>query len=73
MGKVRTQVVKKVAKELLERYPDAFTTSFEENKRAVERLLEVDGKKLRNKIAGYITNLKRIEERRKVALAAAPA
>lgn len=73
MGKVRTQVVKKVAKELLEKYPDAFTTSFEENKRAVERLLEVDGKRLRNRIAGYITNLKKIEERKKVALAAAPA
>ncbi|HID17702.1 TPA: 30S ribosomal protein S17e [Candidatus Bathyarchaeota archaeon] len=72
MGKVRTQVVKKVAKELLEKYPDAFTTSFEENKRAVEQLLEVDGKRLRNRIAGYVTNLKKIEERR-VALAAAPA
>jgi len=72
LGKVRTRVIKKAAKELLAVNPNAFTTSFEENKKIVAQFLDVYGKKLRNKIAGYISHLKKIEERRKAALTAAP-
>jgi small subunit ribosomal protein S17e len=72
LGKVRTRIIKKTAKELLAANPNAFTTSFEENKKVIAQLLDVYGKKLRNRIAGYISNLKRIEERKKAALTAAP-
>lgn len=57
MGKVRTERVKKVARELLKRYPDKFTVDFEENKRIVETLTKGSSIKLRNKIAGYISRL----------------
>ena len=70
LGKVRTRIIKKTAKELLAAYPNMFTTNFEENKKVVNQLLEVYGKKLRNRIAGYISNLKKIEEKRKAGLAA---
>ena len=47
--------------------PDKFTTDFEENKQMVTQLLDSSTKWMRNRITGYVTTLKRIEERRKVA------
>lgn len=57
MGKVRTSLVKRTARKLLEGNPGLFTGDFEHNKRVVSQLLEYDSKKLRNQIAGYITHL----------------
>lgn len=57
LGKVRSEHVKKVARELVELYPDKFSTDFQSNKKAVESLVHVSSAKLRNRIAGYITKL----------------
>ena len=57
LGKVRTTLVKRTARKLLEMYPEAFTGDFEHNKRMVSQLIEYRSKKLRNQIAGYITHL----------------
>ena len=56
-GKVRTELVKKIAQELVERFPDKFTTDFETNKKLVESLTNISSSKLRNRVAGYITQL----------------
>ncbi|WP_306061785.1 30S ribosomal protein S17e [Natronococcus wangiae] len=40
---------------LLERYPDGFSADFEENKNLVEKLTDVESKRVRNRIAGYVT------------------
>ncbi len=63
MGKVRTTLVKRTARKLLEMYPDLFTRDFEHNKRVVSQLIEYKSKKLRNQIAGYITHLVKIRMR----------
>jgi small subunit ribosomal protein S17e len=47
--------VKKMANELLERYPDKFTSDYNENKETIKNFAIVRSKELRNKIAGYIT------------------
>jgi len=57
LGKVRTEHVKRIARELVERFPDKFTTDFENNKKVLESVAEIPTTKLRNKIAGYITRL----------------
>ena len=57
MGNVRPERVKRIARELLRRYPDRFTADYEENKRALVSLVNISSKKLRNTIAGYITGL----------------
>ena len=57
MGKVRTDAVKKISREMIKRYPDRFTTDFEENKKSLEPLLKIPSIRLRNRIAGYITRL----------------
>ena len=57
MGKVRPEHVKRVARELIERFPDRFGPDFQANKEAVTSLAKVDSPKLRNRIAGYISSL----------------
>ncbi len=57
MGKVRPERVKRIAKELVQRFPDKFTTDFENNKKLVEDFVEISSARLRNRIAGYVTRL----------------
>ena len=57
MGKVRSILIKNVSKELINKYPDIFTTDFEQNKKLLDKYLEIDSKHLRNRISGYIVKL----------------
>ena len=47
---------------LIERHPDAFTEDFETNKHRVEQLTSVEAKRVRNRIAGYITRKEKQRE-----------
>ncbi len=67
MGKVRIAAVKKVSRELVERYPDKFSTNYEANKVALATLVDARTKRLRNRIVGYVTRLKIVEGKRAVA------
>jgi small subunit ribosomal protein S17e len=51
---------------LVERFPDKFTTDFENNKKLVESLTNISSTKLRNRIAGYITQLQNQKKRSKL-------
>lgn len=57
MGRVRPVFIKKVAKELIEKYPDVFLEDFEENKNLLQKYTYIQSKSVRNRIAGYITHL----------------
>ena len=57
MGKVRTEQVKRIARELLDRYPNKFSTDFEKNKQFVTELTNITSTKLRNRVAGYAARL----------------
>jgi len=57
LGNVRTEKVKRIARELVKRYPDRFTADYEENKKVLMGLVNLPSKKLRNMIAGYVTSL----------------
>jgi ribosomal protein S17E len=51
-----------LAKEIKELYPDRVSAVFEENKKLVRGVLEGRfSKKLSNKVAGYLVNLKKLE------------
>jgi small subunit ribosomal protein S17e len=58
LGKVKTEQVKRVGKELMERFPNRFTTNFDENKHLVDTLTQGTTTRVRNQIAGYITRTK---------------
>ncbi|MCW3998033.1 MAG: 30S ribosomal protein S17e [Candidatus Bathyarchaeota archaeon] len=55
MGKVKTEHIKKLARELMNRFPEKFSGNFDENKQTVAELTEGATTKVRNKVAGYIT------------------
>ncbi len=57
MGRIKTKLVKRTGKKLFHAYPDKFKSNFEENKRILPELVELNSKKLRNVIAGYLTRL----------------
>jgi len=48
-----------VAVELLATYPDQFNNDYDHNKEMVGRLTDVQTDIMRNRIAGYLTCLKR--------------
>ena len=55
MGTVKPAYIKNVAMELLKKYSELFTNSFDENKRLVQELTNIKSKRVRNRVAGYIT------------------
>ena len=55
MGNIRQTYIKRVAIELVKRFPEEFNTDFDHNKRLVQELTDVDSPKMRNRIAGYVT------------------
>ncbi len=57
MGRIRTVFVKRIARELLQRYSDRFSSDFENNRKQVDELLPTLSKSTRNRIAGYISSL----------------
>ena len=56
MGKVKTEHIKRLGKELMERFPDKFSSDFDANKHTVDALTKGATTKVRNQVAGYITH-----------------
>ncbi|MGE0015719.1 MAG: 30S ribosomal protein S17e [Candidatus Methanomethylophilaceae archaeon] len=55
MGRIRPTYIKRVSIELLNKYPQAFSRDFENNKEMVSTLTDVTSTAMRNRIAGYIS------------------
>jgi small subunit ribosomal protein S17e len=61
LGSVRTEHIKRTARELVKRFPDKFSHDFESNKHMVDTLVQGATTKVRNQIAGYITRFFAVE------------
>jgi len=59
MGRVRTKTVKKAARLIVEKYYPKLTVDFQTNKRICSEVAVIPTKRLRNKIAGFVTHLMR--------------
>ena len=55
MGKVKTDQVKGLGKNLMAKFPDKFNTNFDDNKLMVSKLTQGTTTRIRNQTAGYIT------------------
>lgn len=64
MGRIKTTLVKRSAEDFLEKYPDRFKSKFKTNKEILGEVSEISSKKLRNKIAGYLARLIKIQEKK---------
>ena len=59
MGKIRPTYIKRVAVELIQKYPEAFNDNFDDNKLIVGALCDVSSISMTNRIAGYATRYRR--------------
>ncbi len=57
MGNIRATYIKRVAINLVKTYPQLFSGDFNHNKIMVGRVTDVRHKRMRNRIAGYITTM----------------
>ncbi len=55
MGNIRQTYIKRVAIELVKKYPDTFNEDYEHNKQKVAELTDVPTVRMKNRIAGYVT------------------
>lgn len=62
MGNIKPTYIKRIAIELLDRFPESFTLDFAENKNKVDELCDISSKTMRNRVAGYITRKVRKKE-----------
>ena len=62
MGRIKTKLIKRTTKKLVNMHEDDFTENFDENKQRVMKHAEIPSKKVRNVIAGYITRLKKAKK-----------
>lgn len=63
MGKVKTEQIKHLAKDLITKYPEQFTTTFDENKVKVKELTIGATTRVRNQVAGYITRTCKLNQK----------
>ena len=57
MGRIKTQLVKRVSAELIAINPGKFTSNFDKNKELLKETADIPSKKIRNLIAGSVTGL----------------
>jgi len=57
MGRIKSTLIKRTSRKLLENSDESFGKTFEENKKSLGSTLP--SKRMRNSIAGYITRLKK--------------
>lgn len=62
MGRIKTKLVKRAGRELIKEHPAEFKKSFDDNKKSVNRFADVQSKKIRNVIAGYVTRNAKIKK-----------
>ena len=59
MGRIRTKTTKRAARLVIERFYGQLGFDFQDNKRVCEEVATIPSKRMRNKIAGYVTHLMR--------------
>ncbi len=57
MGNIRSDKIKRTSKELVAKYHQHFSIDFDHNKLLVNKLTNVQSKRMRNRIAGYVTTI----------------
>ena len=61
MGRIKSTLIKRTSRKLIENSDESFGKTFEENKKSLGNTLP--SKRMKNRIAGYITRLKRNQKK----------
>jgi len=57
LGRIRPTFIKRIAREIVEKYRGELTEDFHKNRAFIVRVVDISNEKLRNKVAGYVTSL----------------
>lgn len=57
MGRIRNRAIKRSGVDLIRLHNGKFSNNFEDNKKALMETAEIESKKIRNVLAGYITKM----------------
>jgi small subunit ribosomal protein S17e len=60
---IKPSYIKNLGEEIIAKHGDKFSRSFEENKHVVSEVAIIDSKRVRNRVAGYIS--RKINRRRR--------
>jgi len=52
---IKPSYIKRLGEEIIDRQPDRFGRDFKENKKGVAELAAIGSKRVRNRVAGFIT------------------
>lgn len=63
MGRIKQKFIKNRAFELVEAHADRFSADFKKNKETIKEFADVRSKKIKNKLAGYVTRLAKREKK----------
>lgn len=67
MGRVKTLLVKRTSRKLIEKFPNKFSDNFEENNKILSEIPDLEmEKKIKNSVAGYITRLVKKQKQEKL-------
>ncbi|MCD6496178.1 MAG: 30S ribosomal protein S17e [Candidatus Aenigmarchaeota archaeon] len=55
MGRIKSTAIKTLARDIVSSHGDKFTTNFDKNKNIIKKVRDIESKKIRNVVAGYIT------------------
>jgi len=62
LGSIKQTFIKRAGEELIEKYHENLTTDFETNKKIIDEVAQIETKRLRNRVAGYVTKkMKKID------------
>jgi small subunit ribosomal protein S17e len=61
MGRVKSALIKRTTRKLIELSPETYTSKFEDNKRMLAGTMP--SKRIRNIVAGYLTRIKKSQSK----------
>jgi len=62
MGRVKSVAVKTLGDDIIREHSRKLSTDFEKNKKALGEITDIKSKRVRNTLAGYITNKMKAEK-----------
>ncbi|MEM4260185.1 MAG: 30S ribosomal protein S17e [Candidatus Woesearchaeota archaeon] len=63
MGRIKTKLIKRVTLKVFSKHANELSKEFDNNKEILTKFVELPSKKMKNVIAGYLTRLRKAEQR----------
>ncbi len=57
IGRIRHKYIKRASATIVKKYSPYLTDDFKENRAFIEKVLDVEGTLVKNRVAGYVTRL----------------